>query len=321
MTEPQDCAWGACKPYASPFRQRLEVNAPGLGRYVIDVSLPEGVDPGERMPVIVLLDGNLLFELGRAVLHNRIGSLGSRMPPSVIVGVGYPEDEGLSGFYARRNHDFHEAWDMNDPMGRRLREIFEALQAAEGKAGLKITAGGYGDFLRFLGEALLPGLAERFPVDLSARHTLVGDSSGGHFVLRALFDAASPFSRYVAISPSLGAAEGSIQKAEAAYAAAHGDLEADVFVCAGVVETGENRDNALAGFGSAVTWAAERFALRQWPSARLAWELMNQEDHASIAPRAIAAGLRSVHGLRPGAFSATPDPWRDLTNAGSGRPS
>ena len=30
------------------------------------------------------------------------------------------------------------------------------------------------------------------------------------------------------------------------------------------------------------------------------WEIMNNEDHSSITPRALAAGLRSVHRIRPG---------------------
>jgi hypothetical protein len=35
-------------------------------------------------------------------------------------------------------------------------------------------------------------------------------------------------------------------------------------------------------------------------NARIDWEIMNNEDHGSIQMRAIAAGLRSVHRLRPG---------------------
>ncbi|MBK6307848.1 MAG: hypothetical protein IPF47_19820 [Gemmatimonadetes bacterium] len=57
---------------------------------------------------------------------------------------------------------------------------------------------------------------------------------------------------------------------------------------------------AMCRFGSRVTWLAEQFAIRQWPSARVHWEVMNNEDHATIAPRAISAGLRSVHRVRPG---------------------
>jgi pimeloyl-ACP methyl ester carboxylesterase len=84
----------------------------------------------------------------------------------------------------------------------------------------------------FLPDELLPSLATRYPIALKARHTLIGNSSGGHFALRALYDAASPFRGYVCISPGFGSAEG-IQKAEAEYAAAHDDLDADLFICCG----------------------------------------------------------------------------------------
>ena len=118
--------------------------------------------------------------------------------------------------------------------------------------------------------------------------------------MRTLFEPTSPFSRYVVMSPSLGTAPGTVQAAEAAYAGAHTDLAVDVFVCAGAVEVDESLPNALCGFGSGTLWLAEQFAIRRWPSARLHWEIMNHENHASIVPRAIAAGLRSVHRLRPG---------------------
>ena len=45
---------------------------------------------------------------------------------------------------------------------------------------------------------------------------------------------------------------------------------------------------------------AEQFPIRNWPNARLTWEIMNNENHTTIAPRAIVTGLRAVHNLRPG---------------------
>lgn len=288
-------------PYVPQRHDQFDVHAEGLGTYTIDVSLPANAPPGQRLPVILVVDGNLFFDAVQSVVHGGMARAGgSLLPPSIVVGVGYPEREGFASFYGRRNFDFFEAWDMTDPLGRQLHAVHAMLKHAEGKPELEIRAGGYPRFMRFLAEALLPGLAQHYPIDLAARHTLVGDSSGGHFALRAIFDPASPFSRYVAISPSLGAAPGTVQAAEAAYAAAHADLTVDVFACAGTVEVDESVPNALCRFGSAPIWLAEQFAIRGWPSARLQWELMNLENHASIAPRAIAAGLRSVHRLRPG---------------------
>lgn len=289
------------QPYKPQNHDQFDVQASGLGAYTIDVSLPADAPAGVRLPVVLVLDGNLIFDIVQSAMHGGMARAGgSLLPPSIILGVGYPAREGFASFYARRNFDFHESWDMTDPMGQKLHELFRMLKEAEGKPDLEMHAGGYTRFMSFLRDELLPSLARRYPIDLTARHTLIGDSSGGHFTMRALFDPSSPFSRYVAISPSLGAAQGAIQAAEAAYAAARDDLAVDVFVCAGAVEVDESLPNALCRFGSAPIWLAEQFAIRRWPSARLHWEIMNNENHASIAPRAIAAGIRSVHRLRPG---------------------
>jgi predicted alpha/beta superfamily hydrolase len=210
----------------------------------------------------------------------------------------------MSGFYARRNHDFHGPWAMTDPLGQQLHGIFNTIKAAEAKPEMQMRAGGYDRFMAFLRDELFPSLAARYPIDLQARHTLVGDSSGGHFALRALYDPKTPFRRYVCISPGFGSAEGAIQKAEAEYAATHDDLDVDLFICCGQVEIDEGPVNGMLRFGSGVTWIAEQFAVRQWPNARIAWEIMNNEDHTSIQLRAVAAGLRAVHRVRPGVHRA-----------------
>ncbi|ALJ15885.1 alpha/beta hydrolase [Sphingopyxis macrogoltabida] len=289
-------------PFVPQRHDQFTVEAAGLGDYAIDVSMPANVPDDARLPVILAVDGNLLFDIVQTVVHGRFASVASPLPPSIVVGVGYPEQEGFASFYARRNFDFHGPWDMTDDLGLRLHEIFGHLKSVEGRGDLRMRAGGYERFLAFLRDDLLPGLAAHYPVDLAARHTLIGDSAGGHFALRALFDAGSPFSRYVAISPSLRTAPGSIERAEAEFASVHGDLAADIFICAGKEEVGTSRDNALCGFGSAVTWCAEQLALRQWPGTRFDCEIMNNEDHVSIAARAISAGLRSVHRVRPGIY-------------------
>lgn len=294
------------RPAATRNHDQFDVEAQGLGRYTIDVSLPRGHErrPDARYPVILVVDGNLLFDIAQVVAHGRFTTMASVLPPSILVGVGYPDDEGMAAFYSRRNHDFHGDWAMTDPLGRVLHGYFDAMKKAEGKPKMEMRAGGYRRFMAFLRDELLPSLAARYPIDLEGRHTLIGDSSGGHFVLRALYDPASPFRRYVCISPGFGSAEGAIQRAEAEYAAAHDDLDVDLFICCGQVEVAGDPAGALCRFGSGVTWVAEQFGVRRWPSARVQWEVMGYEDHASIAPRAVAAGLRFVHQRRPGVHDA-----------------
>ncbi|MBK8647488.1 MAG: hypothetical protein IPN16_13260 [Gemmatimonadetes bacterium] len=289
------------QPIETPSLHRFEVCADGLGRYTIDVSLPRGYEQSDTAyPVVLTTDGNILFDIVQVQLHGGFAQQQTALPPSILVGVGYPADEGSASWYGRRNFDFHGPWDMSNPLGQTIHQIFGMLKGADGKPELEIRAGGYTRFMAFLRDELLPALAQRFRIAADGRHTLIGDSSGGHFALLALYDPTSPFRRYVCVSPSFGTADGAIQEAEAAYAAQHTDLDADVFVCCGKVEVDQSPMMAMCRFGSGVTWLAEQFAIRQWPSARVHWEVMNNEDHATIAPRAISAGLRSVHRVRPG---------------------
>ncbi|MFN0180952.1 MAG: alpha/beta hydrolase [Gemmatimonadales bacterium] len=293
------------RPASTQRHDRFDVAADDLGRYTIDVSLPRGHDRSDaRYPVVLVVDGNLLFDAVQVAVHGGMTSMGSVLPSAIVVGVGYPADEGMASFYARRNYDFHGPWAMTDPLGQVLHGLFTMMKTAEGKPEMTMRAGGYHRFIGFLRDELLPALATRYPIDLEARHTLVGDSSGGHFALRALYDPASPFRRYVCISPGFGSAEGAIQRAETEYAAAHADLDVDLFICCGRVEIDQEAVYGMLRFGSGITWIAEQFAIRQWPSARIEWEIMNHEDHASIPLRAIAAGLRSVHRRRPGVHTA-----------------
>ncbi len=193
---------------------------------------------------------------------------------------------------------------MQDTLGQTLHTVFEGMKAMEGNTELEMHAGGAPRFLEFLRDELLPQLSEHYPIDLQGRHTLVGDSSGGHFVLRTLYDAESPFSRYLSISPGFGSANDSIKEREARFAAEHDDLDVDLFLCSGAVEVDGDNVMGLCRFGSGITWVAEQFAIRNWSSARVNWEIMNEEDHGSIAPRAVSAGLRSVFQRRPGVHTA-----------------
>ncbi len=286
-------------------QHRFEVTCEGHGRYIIDVSLPQGYEKGGRqLPVVLVVDGNLHFDRLQVELHGSMSAVGSLIPPSIVVGVGYPQDEGFASFYSRRNFDFHGSWDMSDDLGKTLQEVFAGLKKGEGITEMEMRAGGYDSFMRFLRDDLLPSLGSRFPIDPLARHTLIGHSSGGHFTVRALYDPRSPFRRYVALSPSLGTANDEIARAESAFADGRSDYDVDVYVGAGTVEVDAEKMFAMCRFGSGTTWVAEQFAIRRWPNARLHWEIMNNEDHASILARGIAAGLRSVHGVRPGVHTA-----------------
>ncbi len=59
----------------------------GRGRLEISVAAPARIDPGSRVPVLYVLDGDLLFgmasEISRAIMN------AEAMPPHYVVGIGY----------------------------------------------------------------------------------------------------------------------------------------------------------------------------------------------------------------------------------------
>ena len=100
------------RPFVSVRHDQFEVEAKGLGAYLIDVSIPANLARDSRLPVILVLDGNLIFDLVQAIAHGRFTEAAGPLPPAIIVGVGYPAREGFSTYYARRNFDFHGPWEM-----------------------------------------------------------------------------------------------------------------------------------------------------------------------------------------------------------------
>ncbi|MGO4258864.1 alpha/beta hydrolase [Marmoricola sp. RAF53] len=276
-------------------RARFEVEAENQGQYQIDVSLPfDYLTSDDEYPVVVVLDGNYRFEAVHGIV-NGLGPLALNLmvPAAIVVGVGYPESDGQASWYARRNHDFFGPWDMTDAAGRLVTQVFNAMTAAEGRSDLTLTSGGADRFLSFLGEELIPALARRYRVDRDrgARHTLVGESSGGHFVLHALYHPNSPFHRYLAVSPAFGIPPGAIVRREGEFAAERDDHDVEVYLAAaGTAMT--SGPHALGHEVSGVAWVREQFAIRAWPSARIHAELLDGEQHGLAFARAAEAGLR-----------------------------
>jgi predicted alpha/beta superfamily hydrolase len=273
------------------LRETFEVTAAGLGRYNIQVSIPPEYAGGDtRYPAMYVLDGNVFFETVHGWVNGTGSPMAQLMPRAVVIGIGYPADEGDASYYARRNHDFYGPWDMTDQVGQTLQGIFTQMKEAEGKPELTMSAGGGPRFMAFLRDELYPALADRYPIAPDARHVLIGHSSGGHFVLRAMFDPASPFRRYVCMSPAFGCAAGSIERLEAEYAAAHDDLDIEAYLCAGSVET-DHLGYALCRFVSGMTWVREQFAIRGYPSARVTAEIQPGEYHGLNFAYGLARGL------------------------------
>jgi predicted alpha/beta superfamily hydrolase len=148
------------------------------------------------------------------------------------------------------------------------------------------------DLLAFLVDEVRPALSRIYRMD-AEDHGLMGHSGGGMFASYALFARPGAFRRYIIGSPSSNAVERSAFRLEAAYAADHDDLKADVFFGAGEAEISKL---GLAAWGivSAPVLMAETLVLRQYPSLKLTTRIFPGKDHLSVMPDIISEGVRAV---------------------------
>jgi predicted alpha/beta superfamily hydrolase len=125
----------------------------------------------------------------------------------------------------------------------------------------------------------------------------VGHSHGGLFGLYTLFHHPDTFRRYVIGSPSIHYDGCVILAHEREYAAAHQELAARVFLCAGARE--ESDDPLIqpeCRFVSNVQLLAQILEGRRYPGLQLTTHIFDEESHVSVIPRVVSSGLRSVFG-------------------------
>ncbi|NEX95265.1 alpha/beta hydrolase-fold protein, partial [Caulobacter sp. 17J65-9] len=146
--------------------------------YRIQLSLPLGPPPEGGFPVIYVLDGDAWFVTAAEIARQREWS---RLPPAVVVGVGYPGTVFLDG--ERRSFDFTPPG-VSDP-------------EFEGAA-----LGGADDLLAFLTGELKPWVRHRLRGEPGPQ-ALFGHSLGGVFVLHAALSAPDSFDAFIAASPSM----------------------------------------------------------------------------------------------------------------------
>lgn len=175
--------------------------------YILLVKLPPSYNDTikKTYPVIYALDAQwsfpYLMETEHSLLYDNL------VQEVIYVGISFPQN-----YFANRNRDFtptHTDFDS--------------------------ASGGAPQFLQMIKKDIIPHIDSVYRTD-KKNNGLTGGSSGGLFVLYALFQQPSPFNRFIATSPSLWYDSELISKLEKSYAEKNHELPAKLFLSSGGYE-------------------------------------------------------------------------------------
>jgi predicted alpha/beta superfamily hydrolase len=166
---------------------QFDINSLITGRtYRVFVFEPDCPPPPSGHPVVVGLDGNMVFPI-MATVSASFALTGNA---ALIVCVGYPTDDPRSLFSLRSR-------DLTPPTP------LEDLPQKSGQPPPKPEDyGGAEEFYRFLTGELRPLIAAAYPVDAN-NQTLYGHSIAGLFTLGLLFGHPASFRNFAISSPAI----------------------------------------------------------------------------------------------------------------------
>ncbi|MDP3405548.1 MAG: alpha/beta hydrolase-fold protein [Brevundimonas sp.] len=266
---------GGGAPYEVLGTQVWNVPDPISGRdYQVFVHLPPSYErePGRRYPVLYVTDADYAFPVIRQI-GRRLNGEGPRIEEFILVGLSYAVGD--------------------DPVASRTRDY----TATRSDRTARIVNGGGGGtaYQAYLKAEVLPFVEDRFRAD-PAQRILLGHSYGGLLGAQVLFSEPELFSAYVLGSPSLWHGRDAIFTAEAAYGQSHTDLPATVYMYIGEYETvGDgpryNRNHDMVADNRRFE---TQLRSRNYPGLTLTSEVLNDEDHLSVAPRGFTRALMTL---------------------------
>lgn len=251
--------------------------SPTRGReYRLSVALPDGYGASDRAyPVVYVLDGDVLF--GMTAGLTRFTNYFWGVPEVIVVGVGYGM-ESTDQWAGLRERDF------------KVPEVRDApLDSAAGA------------FLDVLVQEMVPFIEANYRTVPSDR-CLYGYSSGGFFVLYALFHRPDAFRRYLSGSGDLYVAYPYVIRHDARLAARDAADPIELYLSAGELE-----DDQFPHFHQLVAFLEQG----NYPGLTLSTEIYPGERHGSEGMAlTYLHGLRSVYPLAGGAQpDADPGTW------------
>jgi hypothetical protein len=187
-------------------------------RYQVWVDLPASHPTSDKpLPVVFVTDPNFAFAITRNI-RSFTGQRGRNIEEFILVGLVH--DPAVT------------------PGDSRSRDYTPTVPRRAADGGNSYNAKAYGEaeaYRQYVETKVFPLIAGTYRADMN-RKTFIGHSYGSLFGLYAMFTRPGMFENYVLGSPSLWFDGGAIERLEAAYAAKHRELKANVHMVAGSFE-------------------------------------------------------------------------------------
>ena len=262
-------------PYELAGTSVYEVSDKQSGRnYQVFVDLPRAYheQPERKFPVVYVTDADYAFPVVRSVTR-RLNVSKPRVEDFILIGLSYAK--GQSAVDSRRRDYTPTAAGSED----------STPDQVHGKGAA------YRDYIE---TQVMPFVEKRFRTS-RGRNYFVGHSYGGLLGAQILFTRPDLFAGYILGSPSFWYDERHVFQLEKAYARSHANLSAKVYLYIGEYEAQRKGDKRyyqdffdMVLDNQAFSEALEK---RAYPDLKLKSEVLNDEDHLTVAPRGFTKGL------------------------------
>lgn len=262
-------------PYELTGTSVYEVPDEQSGRnYQVFVDLPRAYheQPERKFPVVYVTDADYAFPVVRSVTR-RLNVNKPRVEDFILIGLSYAK--GQSAVESRRR----------DYTPTTAGSADSTADQVHGKGAA------YRDYIE---TQVMPFVEKRYRTS-RGRNYFVGHSYGGLLGAQILFTRPEMFAGYILGSPSFWYDQRHIFQLEKAYATSHANLSAKVYLYIGEYEAQRKGDKRYYQdfFDMVLDNQAfsEVLGKRAYPDLKLKSDVLNDEDHLTVAPRGITKGL------------------------------
>lgn len=258
-------------------------------QYQIYISMPSSASTSRTLPVIYILEANADFVWMSELLKrasNRPSA--TNIYPAVIVGIGYPDGDVFN-------------------QKRRVAEFTDEILTAETNQQHIPNNHRQNSLFEFIEKDLIPFVNSNYNVD-PANQTMFGHSLAGFFVLSMLLRRPDLFSSYVSVSPSIwwnkeyifdniaSLSEGAFIDKRLTIMVGQWDQDFAPWqqkLASDPREAHHKPARQMVGFAREF---AKKIDLKTSLDERLHFEVLEDEDHASVLPRSISKIFRILLG-------------------------